>query len=369
MQISGGIVMSGNWTAARPTPIAAQTYTFKWFMGESTGSAGTSNTIGTAYCWWGRANLGNGVFTANNQIVFSESWFTSGPSRLNYYLTDAYQHNPTQSQQNVIINAMTTGTTLDFYRYNPNVVFAETLTLTDNARRQVLNGVEYIVANVNANFRDGVNDLGQDVFDNTDGDYNMFGFANVYFTSNILAALPAVIQTYKWFIGEDADWSGTSNNITATTVSWGRRQAGAGFAFSNNQIVFQRPLRSPWDQGGSGTSRANGYLSGNIQSGIYKTLSNAEVNVFVSAMTTGTIIEFYSYLPTEYASTLTLTTNASIVSYANTDYIVANVDSNFKDGVNDNPGEQVYSNTFGNYYMLGFANINYTTNILLSFPA
>jgi len=362
MQISGGIVMSGNWTVPSSTP-APSTVTYKWFMGEATELAGTSNTIGTAYCTWGRANLGNGVFTANNQIVFSESWFTEGTSRLNYYLTDAYQHNPTQSQQNVIINAMTTGTTLDFYSYYPNVLFAETLTLTDNARRQVLNGVEYIVANVNANFRDGVNDgPGQNVFDNTNGNYNMFGFANVYFTSNILAALPAVTRTYKWFIGENADWSGTSNNITATMVSWGRYQAGAGFAFSNNQIVFHRPMYSPV------ASRANGYLSGAVSGG-RKTLSNAEVAVFVNAMTPGTIIEFYSYLPTEYASTLTLTTNASIASYANADYIVANVDSNFKDGINDNPGEKVFSNTFGNYYMLGFANINYTTNVLLSFPA
>jgi hypothetical protein len=339
-------------------------------MGEPTELAGTSNTIGISSVSWGRANLGTGVFSANNQIVFDAYWFTSDPSRLNYYLTDAYQHNPTQSQQNVIINAMTTGTTLDFYRYSPNVVFAETLTLTDNARRQVFGGTEYIVANVNANFRDGVNDLGQDVFNNTKGNFNMFGFANVYFTSNILTSIQTTTPaTYKWFIGEDADWSATSsNNITATTVSWGRRQAGAGFAFSNNQIVFQRPLRSPAGNV-SIVSRASGYLSGNVQFASYKTLSNAEVNVFVSAMTTGTTIDFYSYLPTEYAGTLTLTTNASIVSYANTDYIVANVDSNFKDGVNDNPGEKVFSNTFGNYYMLGFANINYTTNVLLSFPA
>jgi hypothetical protein len=361
MQISGGIVMSGNWNIPSISPAATPTVTYKWFMGEPTELAGTSNTIGISTVSWGRANLGNGVFTANNQILFSTYWFTSDPSRLNYYLTDAYQHNPTQSQQNVIINAMTTGTTLDFYRYNPTVVFAETLTLTDNARRQVLNGVEYIVANVNANFRDGVNDLGQDVFDNTDGNYNMFGFANVYFTSNILTTFPPT-QTYKWFIGENADWSGTSNNITATMVTWGRKQAGVGFAFSNNQIVFQRPFYAPV------ASRANGYLSGAVSGG-RKTLSNAEVSVFVNAMTPGTTIDFYSYLPTLFAETLTLTTSASIVSYANADYIVANVDSNFKDGVNDGPGENVSDNTFGNYFMYGFANINYTTNVLLSFPA
>ena len=363
MEISGGIVMSGNWSASSSPPVAPATVTYKWFIGEATEVAGTSNIIGTSYCYWGRANLGNGVFTANNQIVFSNYWFTDTTSRLNYYLTDASQHNPTQSQQNVIINAMTTGTTLDFYRYAPNVLFAETLTLTDNARRQVLNGVEYIVANVNANFRDGVNDgPGQDLFNNTNGNYNMYGFANVYFTSNILTTFPPT-QTYKWFIGENDEDSGTSNNITATMVTWGRRQAGAGFAFSNNQIVFNRPVYSPV------SSRANGYLSGNVQFSLYKTLSNAEVAVFVNAMTPGTTIDFYSYLPTEFAGTLTLTEAASIVSFANSDYIVANVDTNFKDGINDNPGEKIFSNTFGNYYMVGFANINYTTNVLAAWAA
>ena len=176
------------------------------------------------------------------------------------------------------------------------------------------------------------------------------------------ASSPPATVTYKWFIGENADWSGTSNNITATMVSWGRRQAGVGFAFSNNQIVFQRPFYAPV------ASRANGYLSGAVSGG-RKTLSNAEVAVFVNAMTPGTTIDFYSYLPTLFAETLTLTTSASIVSYANADYIVANVDSNFKDGVNDGPGENVSANTFGNYFMYGFANINYTTNVLLSFPA
>ena len=363
MEISGGIVMSGNWSASSSPPVAPATVTYKWFMGEPYQLAGTSNTIGITSVHWGRRNMGSNIFTANNQIVFSNYWSTESTSRLNYYLTNDSQSNPTQSQQNVIINAMTTGTTLDFYRYAPNVLFAETLTLTDNARRQVLNGVEYIVANVNANFRDGVNDgPGQDLFNNTNGNYNMYGFANVYFTSNILTTFPPT-QTYKLFIGENDEDSGTSNNITATMVTWGRRQAGAGFAFSNNQIVFNRPVYSPV------SSRANGYLSGNVQFSLYKTLSNAEVAVFVNAMTPGTTIDFYSYLPTEFASTLTLTTNASIVSYANADYIVANVDSNFKDGINDNPGEKIFSNTFGNYYMVGFANINYTTNVLLSFPA
>ena len=189
MQISGGIVMSGNWTAASSPPA---TVTYKWFMGEPYQLAGTSNTIGITSVHWGRRNMGSNIFTANNQIVFAEYWSTESTSRLNYYLTNASQHNPTQSQQNVIINAMTTGTTLDFYRYYPSVSFAETLTLTANVRRQVFGGTEYIVANVNANFKDGVNDgPGQDVLDNTNSQYYMLGFANVYFTSNILLGYPA----------------------------------------------------------------------------------------------------------------------------------------------------------------------------------
>jgi hypothetical protein len=166
--------------------------TYKWFMGEPTELAGTSNTIGISSVSWGRRNLGSNIFAANNQIVFDTYWFTSTTSRLNYYLTEASQHNPTQSQQNVIINAMTTGTTLDFYKYYPDVSFAETLTLTANVRRQVFGGTEYIVANVNANFKDGVNDgPGEIVLDNTNSQYYMFGFANVYFKSNILLGYPA----------------------------------------------------------------------------------------------------------------------------------------------------------------------------------
>jgi len=363
MQISGGIVMSGNWTAARSAPIAAQTYTFKWFMGESTELAGTSNTIGISTVSWGRANLGNGVFTANNQILFYNYWFTSDPSRLNYYLTDAYQHNPTQDQQNVIINAMTTGTTLDFYRYYPNLLFAETLTLTDNARRQVLNGVEYIVANVNANFRDGVNDgPGQDLFNNTNGEYNMLGFANVYFTSNILATLPAVTRTYKWFIGENADDSGTSNNIQATMVTWGRKNYGSNIFSANNQIVFQRPFYAPV------ASRANGYLSGAVSGG-RKTLSNGELSSMANTMAPGTTIDFYRYAPAvSFAETLTLTEYPQLVSYSGTDYMVATVNSNLLDGVNDGPGEYAGNAGATEYFMYGFANVYFTANILQSFP-
>jgi hypothetical protein len=195
MEITGGIVMSGNWNipSVSPAPAPAPAnVTYKWFMGEPTELAGTSNTIGISSVSWGRRNLGSNIFAANNQIVFDTYWFTSTTSRLNYYLTEASQHNPTQSQQNVIINAMTTGTTLDFYKYYPDVSFAETLTLTANVRRQVFGGTEYIVANVNANFKDGVNDgPGEIVLDNTNSQYYMFGFANVYFTSNILLGYPA----------------------------------------------------------------------------------------------------------------------------------------------------------------------------------
>ena len=379
MQISGGIVMSGNWSASSSPPVAPATVTYKWFMGEPYQLAGTSNTIGITSVHWGRRNMGSNIFTANNQIVFAEYWSTESTSRLNYYLTDASQSNPTQSQQNVIISAMTTGTTLDFYRYSPNVLFAETLTLTDNARRVVIAGTGYIVANVNANFKDGVNDgPGQVPWDDTNGNYYMFGFANVYFTSNILTAFPPATVTYKWFIGENPNPSGISNAITMPSVRWGRVNLGPyenPVWTGNNQIVFQRPMRSPASAGNVAAnvtayvSRANGYLSGNVEFGLYKTLSNAEVNVFVSAMTTGTTIDFYAPGQAGFAETVTLTQNAMLWSVLNNDYIIANVNVNLLDGVNDGPGEYTISDNVGARYMFGFANINYTSNILLSFPA
>ena len=352
MQISGGIVMSGNWSASSSTPVAPATVTYKWFMGEPYQSAGTSNTIGITSVHWGRRNMGSNIFTANNQIVFSDYWSTESTSRLNYYLTDASQSNPTQSQQNVIISAMTTGTTLDFYRYYPNVLFAETLTLTDNARRVVLDGAGYIVANVNANFKDGVND----------------GPGHV----------PPATVTYKWFIGENPNPSGISNTITMPSVRWGRVNLGPyenPVWTGNNQIVFLRPMRSTATAGNveaninAYVSRANGYLSGNVEFGLYKTLSNAEVNVFVSAMTTGTTIDFYAPGQAGFAETVTLTQNAMLWSVLNNDYIIANVNVNLLDGVNDGPGEYTISDNVGARYMFGFANINYTTNVLLSFPA
>jgi hypothetical protein len=186
------------------------------------------------------------------------------------------------------------------------------------------------------------------------------------------AATPTV--TYKWFIGENSDWAGTSNTILVPGVIWGRINLGpfgAPIWTSNNQLGFQLPMTAGAGPGGT-PSRANGYLSGAVQGSSYKTLSNAEVNVFVNAMTTGTTIDFYNPQgagPTLFAETVTLTQNAILFSGPYGDYVIANVNSNFKDGVNDGPGETVWSNSDGNYYMVGFANINYKTNVLLSFPA
>ena len=70
MEISGGIVMSGNWSASSSPPVAPATVTYKWFMGEPYELAGTSNTIGITSVHWGRRNVGSNIFTANNQIVF-----------------------------------------------------------------------------------------------------------------------------------------------------------------------------------------------------------------------------------------------------------------------------------------------------------
>jgi len=96
MQISGGIVMSGNWNipGISPAPAPANV-TYKWFIGESAAWAGTSNTILVPGVIWGRINLGTfgaPIWTSNNQLGFQLP-MTAGagpagtPSRAKGYLS------------------------------------------------------------------------------------------------------------------------------------------------------------------------------------------------------------------------------------------------------------------------------------------
>ena len=114
--------------------------------------------------------------------------------------------------------------------------------------------------------------------------------------------------------------------------------------------------------------------------------SNSEVNVFVSAMVTGTRIIFHS--DTNYVvdsrslnppvATLTLTDNARIVERSpdpsrgiyGARMIVANVNTSFKDAISDNAGEIVDAGanaSIGEWFMYGSANILLKSNILLTY--
>jgi len=189
----------------------------------------------------------------------------------------------------------------------------------------------------------------------------------------------AATQKYPWIISEGANYAtwATYNGIVSFDISWGRRPvfnstgAPRSDMSANNQVV----ISLPWASDPSGT--ANAYLDGNngdLFGG--KNFSNAEVNVFVSAMTTGTEIIFYS-TGRNKAGTLTLTDNARIVERSPNPavginggrMVVANVNTSFKDGINDNANETVYAGAnaiIGEWFMFGSANIVLSSNILLT---
>jgi hypothetical protein len=138
---------------------------------------------------------------------------------------------------------------------------------------------------------------------------------------------------------------------------------------ANNQVIINLPLSSV--DGGT----ANAYLDGNNGDWFGgKTFSNAEVNVFVSAMTTGTEIVFHGTGQNK-VGTLTLIDNARIVERSpiagmlGGRMIVANVNVSFKDGISDNANETVYgvaNASIGEWFMYGSANVVLYSNILLT---
>lgn len=189
----------------------------------------------------------------------------------------------------------------------------------------------------------------------------------------------AATQKYPWILSEGADYAtwGTYNGIVSFDISWGRRaifnSSGAPKSdmSANNQVI----ISLPWASEVGGT--ANAYLDGNNGDWFGgKYFSNAEVNVFVSAMTTGTEIIFYS-TGRNKVGTLTLTDNARIVErspnpavgIAGGRMVVANVNTSFKDGISDNANETVYAGanaSIGEWFMFGSANVVLNSNILLT---
>jgi hypothetical protein len=184
---------------------------------------------------------------------------------------------------------------------------------------------------------------------------------------------------YPWIVSESpeyANWS-TYNGIVSFDVSWGRRRifnstgAPRSDMSANNQVIISLPISSV--AGGT----ANAYLDGGNGDWFGgKTFSNAEVNVFVSAMTTGTEIIFYNTSQNK-AGTLTLIDNARIVERSPNlgaginggRMLVANVNASFKDGISDNANEIVNGGanaSIGEWFMYGSANVVLYSNILLT---
>ena len=476
MQFSGGIQFGGGMQLTAP-PTVTQTYT--WLLSENaTSNWGTNNKILVNTVQWGRnIRFADGSKTANNQISFNLPWGSTADSSANSYLTkiDGYYFGgPTLSnaEVNLFINALTTGTEIDFYNYSK--AFAETITLTDNARVvDAYGGGKIVVANVNMNMKDGINDGPGEIVDSSDGNWFMYGAANIKFTTDILSILsniprspvalipPALsgsanvgqllacttgtwegtspitytyqwrsysgtytnitsatnstyvlvdadlnkviscavtatnangnttvysngtldvtarAQGYPWIVSESPEYENwtTYNGIVSFDVSWGRRRifnstgAPRSDMSANNQVIISLPISSV--AGGT----ANAYLDGNNGDWFGgKTFSNAEVNVFVSAMTTGTEIAFFNNSRNK-AGTLTLIDSARIVErspitgMSGGRMIVANVNVSFKDGISDNANETVYgvaNASIGEWFMYGSANVVLYSNILLT---
>jgi hypothetical protein len=175
-------------------------------------------------------------------------------------------------------------------------------------------------------------------------------------------------------------------------IIWGRKRvfnstgAPKSDMSANNEIIIGLPMIAFGSEQYGG---ANIFLNGTAgMFGSGQIFSNSEVNVFVSAMTTGTQIKFYG--DTNYVedssslnpqvAILTLQSPARIVERSpnpsqginGVRMIVATVTEAFKDGISDNAGEIVDASanaSIGEWFMYGSANIIFKSNILLTYAA
>jgi hypothetical protein len=124
------------------------------------------------------------------------------------------------AEVNLFINALTTGTEIDFYGFSK--AFAETITLTDNARVvDAYGGGKIVVANVNMNMKDGINDGPGEIVDSSDGNWFMYGAANIKFTTDILSILSNIPRSPVALIPPVL--SGSANlgqTLSCTTGTW-----------------------------------------------------------------------------------------------------------------------------------------------------
>jgi hypothetical protein len=329
---------------------------------------------------------------------------------------------------------MTTGTQIIFYDTNQN--FTSTFSLSSNARIETwpITGEPMIIASVNKGFRDGIDDNANEIVyagaNASIGEWFMYGSANILFRSNILTTLIGLpnpqAQGYPWALGKNPEifsdsidpldrgefpykyrqsfngiYTGniyggnlsmlhpTIPNLYISTgfgnrdgdIIWGRKRvfnstgAPKSDMSANNEIIIGLPMTAFQSESYGG---ANIFLNGtNGQFNSSQFFSNSEVNVFVSAMTTGTQIKFYG--DTQVA-TLTLQSDARIVERSpnpsqginGVRMIVATVTQAFKDGISDNAGEIVDTSanaSIGEWFMYGSANIILSSNILTTYAA
>jgi hypothetical protein len=153
---------------------------------------------------------------------------------------------------------------------------------------------------------------------------------------------------------------------------------------ANNEVIIGLPITAYESHAYGGANIFLNGTDGQFYSAQF--FSNSEVNVFVSAMTTGTKIIFHS--DTNYVqdsrslnppvATLILQSNARIVERSpnpsqgidGARMIVATVTQAFKDGISDNAGEIVDASanaSIGEWFMYGSANIILGSNILTTY--
>jgi hypothetical protein len=216
MIITGGFTIAGGGMSAvavDPEPIPNTGPTFIWTFGSLTNlDWGTNNNISANVTWgrkryyeveWDRSNVGQHIFTSNNQIALPTVWYAAPNSSANLYLrgTSGYSSSGgkklNDDETNVLLNAMVQGTSIDFYSYN--FINPVSLILTSNVvtvypygkydSRGWLN-----IANVDIPFKDGISDKISEVPDN-----RSFILANALI-SNTGSEGFVFSPTYEWFM-------------------------------------------------------------------------------------------------------------------------------------------------------------------------
>ena len=437
-----------------------------WIVSESPEYANWLNNNGIVSfdVSFGRRRIFNSTgapksdMSANNQIIISLPISSSTTSAANAELAGTEGNwfggkTFTNAEVTTFVTAMNTGTEIAFYNTSQNI--AGKFFLTDNARiverspnpGAGIAGGRMIVANVNASFKDGINDNANEIVyggaNASIGEWFMYGSANVSLRTSLaselqLSRIMLAANLYYWALGKNPQmfsdyidpqdrgefpykyrqsFNGvhtgnifggnlmmlhpTIPNIYISTgfgnrdgdIIWGRKRvftANVSAPFremsANNEIIIGLPMRAFGSESYGGANIFLNGTDGMYGSGLF--FSNSEVNVFVSAMTTGTQIKFYgdtenvqdSRSLNPQVAILTLQSPARIVERSpnpgaginGVRMIVATVTEAFKDGSYDSAGEIVDASanaSIGEWFMYGSANIILRSNILTTYAA